>query len=101
MSSGAPLSPFSPSPFKFSVGLGTPATFCIYFYYAVFTSDVIPKLLIVYLRLFDLSRLHALKDEMFLRTSLQRQSAKLQHAAITYAVSLLLLCLLFRFIINM
>eukprot|EP00794_Sanderia_malayensis_P003607 gene3607-4116_t len=32
--------------------------------------------------------MHALKDEMFIRTSLQRQSAKLQHAAITYAVSL-------------
>jgi len=29
--------------------------------------------------------MHALKDEMFLRTSLQRQSAKLRHAAITYA----------------
>ncbi|XP_065052791.1 uncharacterized protein C10orf67, mitochondrial-like [Rhopilema esculentum] len=29
--------------------------------------------------------MHALKDEMFLRTSLKRQSAKLQHAAITYA----------------
>ena len=34
-----------------------------------------------------LNRMHALKDEMFLRTSLQRQSAKLQHAAINYAVS--------------
>lgn len=29
--------------------------------------------------------MHALKDEMFLRSSLQRQSAKVQHAAITYA----------------
>eukprot|EP00112_Aurelia_sp_Birch-Aquarium-sp1_P017336 Seg4002.4 transcript_id=Seg4002.4/GoldUCD/mRNA.D3Y31 product="putative protein C10orf67 mitochondrial" protein_id=Seg4002.4/GoldUCD/D3Y31 len=29
--------------------------------------------------------MHALRDEMFLRTSLHRQAAKLQHAAITYA----------------
>ena len=32
-------------------------------------------------------RIHALKDEMFIRHSLQRQSAKLQHAAVTYVVS--------------
>lgn len=34
-------------------------------------------------------RLHALKDESFLRTSLQRQAARLQHAAVVYAVCLL------------
>ena len=33
------------------------------------------------------NNIHALKDEMFLRSSLQRQSAKIQHAAIAYAVS--------------
>ena len=33
-----------------------------------------------------LVRLHALKDESFLRTSLQRQAARLQQAAVVYAV---------------
>ena len=33
-----------------------------------------------------LCRLHALKDESFLRTTLQRQAARLQQAAVVYAV---------------
>ena len=36
--------------------------------------------------LFFIIRLHALKDESFLRTSLQRQAARLQQAAVVYAV---------------
>jgi hypothetical protein len=37
--------------------------------------------------LFILCSIHALKDEAFLRATLQKQAARLHHASVTYAVS--------------